>query len=82
MKTKLTDITIFGLIGLGVLTALMITQSVWDLDLIPKNLEKYVYGLTGALVTLVMFLFLASFISELQGINRNLSLKSRTDEMD
>ena len=80
VKYKITDVTVYGLIGLGVLTALEITQATWDLDLIPENLELFVYGITGAVGALIMFLFLASFIVELQGIRKNLESKNDVDE--
>jgi TRAP-type C4-dicarboxylate transport system permease small subunit len=76
MKDKLTDLTIYGLIGLGVLTALEITQATWEWDLIPEDLEQFVYGLTGAIGALILFLFLASFIIELQGIRKSLETKA------
>lgn len=79
MKDKLTDLTIYGLVGLGVLTALEITQATWDLDLIPEDLEPFVYGLTGAIGALILFLFLASFIIELQGIRKSLESKKEVD---
>jgi len=79
MKDKLTDLTIYGLVGLGVLTALEITQATWDLDLIPYDLEPFVYGLTGAIGALIVFLFLASFIIELQGIRKSLESKEEVD---
>ncbi len=79
MKDKLTDLTIYGLVGLGVLTALEITQATWGLDLIPEDLEPFVYGLTGAIGALILFLFLASFIIELQGIRKSLESKKEVD---
>ena len=72
MKEKLTDITIYSLIVMGVISALEITQATWDLNIIPKDLEKYAYGVTGAFISFIIFLFLASFIFELQGIRKNL----------
>ena len=80
MKDKLTDLTIYSLIGLGVLTALEITQATWELDLIPKDLEPFVYGITAAVGALIMFLFLASFLTELQGIRKNLEIKTKVNE--
>lgn len=80
MKEKLTDLTIYGLVGLGVLTALEITQATWMLDLIPSDLEIFVYGLTAAFGALIIFLFLASFIFELQGVRKVLERKMDTDE--
>ena len=80
MKDKLTDLTIYGLVGLGVLTALEITQSTWDLNLIPKRLEPFIYGLTGAIGALIFCLFSASFIIELQGIKKSLETKNKVNE--
>ena len=80
MKDKLTDLTIYGLVGLGVLTALEITQATWKMDLNPEDLEIFVYGLTGAIGALILFLFLASFIIELQGIRKCLESKNEVDE--
>lgn len=80
MKEKLTDLTIYGLVGLGVLTALEITQATWDLDLIPERLEPFIYGLTVAIGALIFCLFLASFIIELQGIKKVLEANVKSNE--
>jgi hypothetical protein len=55
-----------------------IIQATWHLDLIPKDLEKFLYGITAALGALIMFLFLATFIIEIQGIRKNLETKNRS----
>ena len=77
MKEKLTEITINSLIAMGVISAFGITQALWDWDLIPKDLEQYIYGLFGAFGVLIFFLFLAAFIYELQEIRK--ILNSRND---
>ena len=78
MKEKLTEITINSLIAIGVLYALGVTQATWDLNLLPKDLEQYIYGLFGAFGVLIFFLFFASFIYELQEIRK--ILNSKKDE--
>jgi hypothetical protein len=80
MKEKITDLTINGLIGLGVLISLEITQATWGLDVLPEHLEPFVYGLTAAISALILCLFLASFIIELQAINKNLEAKNKNNE--
>ena len=75
MKEKLTNITINSLISVGIICALAITQATWDLDLVPKDLEQYIYGVFGAFVVLIIFLFLASFIYELHEIRKILASK-------
>ena len=78
MKEKLTEITINSLIAMGILCALGITQATWNLNLVPERLELYIYGLFGAVIVLIFFLFLASFIYELQEIRK--ILNSKKDE--
>ena len=75
MKEKLTEITINSLIAMGILCALVITQFAWNLNLVPEHLEQYIYGLFGAVIVLIFFLFLASFIYELQEIRKILHSK-------
>ena len=78
---KLTEYTIIGLIGAGIVIALLITQAIFELDLLPKEQEKYVYGLTAAFCSLIFFMFLASFINELYAIKKILeSKKSENDK--
>ena len=76
MKTKLTEITVNSLIAIGIIYAFGITQAVWDLNLIPKYLEIFIYGIVGAITVLICFLFLASFIYELQEIRKILNSKN------
>ena len=76
MKKKLTEITIYSLIIVGILYSFAFTQAIWDFDLFPKDLEKYIFGLFASFGILVFFLFLASFIYELQEIRKILISKN------
>ena len=77
MKEKLTEYTINSLLALGIIYSFGITQSLWGWDLIPKHFESFFYGIFIAIGVLVFFMFLASFIYELQAIRKILNSRNK-----